>query len=202
MYKRQVLGTSRHLFVQPTSATAALIASSVTMVMVTAGIVANSVDIDPALYQQYAIAFTLVVGAVFLVAGLARLGFVTQFLSKPVLDGFVTGLAVFVMVGQLNKLFGVEKPAGNTVEKFFGILRELPEANWATFAIGAGALAVLILIPHWNKKIPAGLIVLFGSIVLSSALNLSANYGVEVVGELPQGLPSFSLPAVSWAVLP
>lgn len=197
-----VLGTSRHLFVQPTSATAALIASSVTAVMVTAGIVTNTVDIDPVVYQQYAVAFTLVVGAVFLVASLARLGFITQFLSKPVLDGFVTGLAVFVMVGQLNKLFGVEKPAGNTVEKFFGILRELPEANWATFAIGAGALAVLILIPHWNKKIPAGLIVLFGSIVLSSALNLSANYGVEVVGELPQGLPSFSLPAVSWAVLP
>ena len=197
-----VLGTSRHLFVQPTSATAALIASSVTAVMVTAGIVTNTVDIDPVVYQQYAVAFTLVVGAVFLVASLARLGFITQFLSKPVLDGFVTGLAVFVMVGQLNKLFGVEKPAGNTVQKFFGILRELPDANWVTFAFGAGALALLILIPRWNKKIPAGLIVLFGSIVLSAALNLSANYGVEFVGELPQGLPSFSLPDVSWTALP
>ena len=161
-----VLGTSRHLFVQPTSATAALIASSVTAVMVTAGIVANGADIDPALYQQYAVAFTLVVGAVFLVAGLARLGFITQFLSKPVLDGFVTGLAVFVMVGQLNKLFGVEKPDGNTVQKFFGVIRELPEANWVTFALGVCALALLILIPRWNKKIPAGLIVLFGSITL------------------------------------
>ncbi len=197
-----VLGTSRHLIVQPTSATAALIASSVTAVMVAAGIVASGADIDPAMYQQYAVAFTLVVGAVFLVAGLARLGFITQFLSKPVLDGFVTGLAVFVMVGQLNKLFGVEKPAGNTVQKFFGILRELPEANWVTFALGAGALALLILIPRWNKKIPAGLIVLFGSIVLSAALNLSANYGVEVVGVLPKGLPSFGLPAVSWTALP
>ncbi len=94
---------------------------------------------DPAVYQQYAVAFTLVVGAVFLAAGLARLGWITQFLSKPVLDGFVTGLAVFVMVGQLNKLFGVEKPPGNTVQKFFGILRELPEANWVSFALGAGA---------------------------------------------------------------
>lgn len=197
-----ILGTSRHLIVQPTSATAALIASSVTMVMVTAGIVANSVDIDPALYQQYAIAFTLVVGAVFLVAGLARLGFVTQFLSKPVLDGFVTGLAVFVMVGQLNKLFGVEKPAGNTVEKFFGILRELPEANWVTFALGAGALALLVFLPRWNNKIPAGLIVLFGSIAVSSFLDLNANNGVEVVGVLPKGLPSFGLPSVDWKALP
>ena len=197
-----LLGTSRQLIVQPTSATAALIASSVTAIMVAAGIVTNTVNIDPALYQQYAVAFTLVVGAVFLVAGLARLGWITQFLSKPVLDGFVTGLAVFVMVGQLNKLFGVEKPDGNTVQKFFGILGELSEANWVTFALGAGALALLILIPLWNKKIPAGLIVLFGSIALSSALNLNANYGVEVVGEIPQGLPSFSLPAVSWTALP
>ena len=197
-----ILGTSRHLIVQPTSATAALIASSVTMVMVTIGIAANGADIDPAVYQQYAIVFALVVGAVFLVAGLAHLGFITQFLSKPVLDGFVTGLAVFVMVGQLNKLFGVEKPAGNTVQKFFGIVREIPQANWVTFAIGAGALALLILIPRVNKKIPAGLIVLFGSIALSSALSLNANYGVEVVGVLPQGLPSFSLPAVSWQAIP
>ncbi len=196
-----VLGTSQQLFVQPTSATAALIASSVTAVMVTAGIVASGVDIDPAMYQQYALAFVMVVGLVFLVAGLARLGWITQFLSKPVLDGFVTGLAVFVMVGQLNKLFGVEKPAGNTVQKFFGILRELPEANLVTFALGAGALALLILIPRWNKKIPAGLIVLFGSIVMSAALQLNASYGVEIVGELPKGLPSFSLPAVSWTAL-
>ena len=72
----------------------------------------------PATYQAYAAAFVLVVGVVFLVAGLAKLGFITQFLSKPVMDGFVLGLAIFVAVGQLNKLFGVAKPEGNTVEKF------------------------------------------------------------------------------------
>jgi SulP family sulfate permease len=191
-----LLGSSRHLFVQPTSATAALIASTVTAVLVATGIAASSAEIDPLVYQQYTGAFVLVVGFIFLIASLARLGFITQFLSKPVLDGFVTGLAVYVSVGQLNKLFGVEKPSGNTVQKFFGILRELPEANWVAFAVGVIALAILALLPRWNKKIPAGLIVLFGSILLSSALNLHENYGVHVVGELPQGLPSFSLPAV------
>jgi sulfate permease, SulP family len=196
-----VLGSSRHLFVQPTSATAALIASTVTAVLVAMGIAASTGEVDPQIYQQYAGAFTLVVGLVFLAASLARLGFITQFLSKPVLDGFVTGLAVYVMVGQLNKLFGVEKPSGNTVQKFFGIVRELPEANWTAFALGATAMVLLTLIPRWNKKIPAGLIVLFGSIILSSALMLNANYGVEVVGELPQGLPSFSLPAVPLTAL-
>ncbi len=63
-------------------------------------------------------------------------------------------------------------------------------------------MALLILIPRWNKKIPAGLIVLFGSIALSVALNLSANFRVEIVGELPQGLPSLSIPDVSWTALP
>ena len=122
-----LMGTSRHLSVGPTSATAALLASSVA-----AAVIATAGDAeDPGTYAASAAAFVLVTGLVFLVAGVLRLGFVTQFLSKPVMDGFVMGLAVFVAVGQLNKLFGVEKPEGNTVQKFVGIIRELPEANWA-----------------------------------------------------------------------
>ena len=99
-----VFGTSRHLVVQATSATAALLASAVAAALVAS---AAAVTADPESYQLYASAFVLVTGLVFLAAGLARLGFITQFLSKPVMDGFVTGLAIFVAVGQLNKLFGV-----------------------------------------------------------------------------------------------
>ena len=185
------LGTSRHLVVQATSATAALLASSVAAALV-ATAAANASD--PETYQAYASAFVLVTGLVFLAAGLARLGFITQFLSKPVMDGFVMGLAIFVAVGQLNKLFGVPKPEGNTVEKLLGIIKELPQANWVTFAVGAVALALLFLLPRWNKKIPAGLVVLFGAIGLSAALDLHGKYGVEIVGTLPQGLPSLTFP--------
>ena len=188
-----LLGTSRHLVVQATSATAALIASAVTAALVASAVAAAS---DPETYQAYASAFVLVTGVVFLVAGLARLGFITQFLSKPVMDGFVMGLAIFVAVGQLNKLFGVSKPEGNTVEKLIGIIRQLPQTNWVTFAVGATALALLFLLPRWSKKIPAGLVVLFASIGLSTALDLNGNSGVAVVGILPQGLPSLTLPQV------
>jgi high affinity sulfate transporter 1 len=191
-----LLGTSRHLAVTATSATAALLASSVAAVLVTNAVISGTTNIDPAVYQQYATAFVFVVGLVFLVAGIARLGFITQFLSKPVMDGFVLGLALFVAVGQLNKLFGVSKVDGNTVEKFLGILRELPQANWVTFAVGGTALALLFLLPRWNKKVPGGLIVLFGSIALSTVLGLNAAYGVAVVGQLPQGLPALTLPIV------
>ena len=188
-----LLGTSRHLVVQATSATAALLASAVAAALVATAAATAS---DPETYQAYASAFVLVTGLVFLAAGLAKLGFITQFLSKPVMDGFVMGLAIFVAVGQLNKLFGVAKPEGNTVEKLLGIIKELPQANWVTFVIGAIALALLFLLPRWNKKIPAGLVVLFAAIGLSAVLDLHGKYGVEVVGTLPQGLPSLAIPKV------
>ena len=187
-----LFGTSRHLSVGGTSATAALLASSVAAALVASAFATAS---DPESYPAYAGAFVLVTGLVFLVAGIARLGFITQFLSKPVMDGFVVGLAAFVAVGQLNKLLGVEKPEGNTIEKLVGIVRELPEANPTTVAVGAVALAALFLLPRLGKRLPSGLVVLFGAIALSSALNLEGQ-GVAVVGALPQGLPTPALPVV------
>jgi len=187
-----LLGTSRHLSVGGTSATAALLASSVAAALVASAFATAS---DPQTYWTYASAFVLVTGLVFLAAGIARLGFITQFLSKPVMDGFVVGLAVFVAVGQLSKLVGVAKPEGNTVEKLIGIIRELPQANPATVAAGVFALAALFLLPRLSKRMPAGLIVLFGAIVLSSVLDL-AGQGVEVVGSLPQGLPAPAMPVI------
>ena len=181
-----LFGSSRHLAVGATSATAALIAGTV--------IALGATTADMATYQSYAIALVMMVGVIFLVAGVAKLGFITQFLSKPVMDGFVAGLAIFVGVGQLNKLFGVPKGEGNTLEKLFTVIKELPQANWVTFAVGVSALALLFLLPRWNRKIPAGLVVLFGYIALSTVFNLNANYGVDVAGELPQGLPAIALP--------
>jgi sulfate permease, SulP family len=187
-----LLGTSRHLSVGGTSATAALLASSVAAALVASAFATAS---DPQSYQAYAAAFVLVTGLVFLVAGIARLGFITQFLSKPVMDGFIVGLAIFVVVGQLNKLFGVEKPDGNTVEKLLGIIGELPQANLTTVLVGALAIAALTLLPRLSPRIPAGLVVLFGAIGLSSVLGL-AGQGGEVVGTLPQGPPARAEPAV------
>lgn len=187
-----LMGTSRHLSVGPTSATAALLASSVA-----AAVVTTVSDADaPASYAANAAAFVLVTGLVFALAGLLRLGFVTQFLSKPVMDGFVLGLAVFVAVGQVNKLFGVEKPEGNTVEKLVGVIRELPDANWTAFAVGAIAMVLLFGLPRINPRLPAGLAMLFGAILVSTWLDLEETRGVEVVGTLPEGLPSLTFTAV------
>jgi high affinity sulfate transporter 1 len=191
-----LFGSSRHLSVQATSASAALIAGTLATMAIASE--------DIASYWSHASALVLVVGVLFVIAAVARLGWVTQFLSKPVMGGFVTGLAIFVAVGQLYKLFGVEKVSGNTVEKFFGVVRELPETNWPTLAIGLAALALLTVLPRISPRLPAGLVVLFGSIAVSAALDLHAKYGVHVVGVLPQGLPLPMLPQVpltSWLAL-
>jgi high affinity sulfate transporter 1 len=191
-----LLGTARHLSVQATSATAALLATSVA-----GAVAASGAPSDPQTYAAYAAGFVLVTGVVFLAAGLAKLGFITQFLSKPVMDGFVVGIAVFVSVGQLSKLFGVEKPEGNTLEKLVGTIKELPQADWTAFAVGAAALALLFLLPRLSRRIPAGLVALFGAIAVSAAFDLEGAHGVAVVGTLPQGLPVPSLPDVPLSAL-
>ena len=183
-----IFGTSRHLSVQPTSATAALIASTVVALGVT--------TTDMATYQSYAIMLVLLVGVGFGIAGVARLGFIVQFLSKPVMDGFVTGLAFFVAIGQLNKLFGVSKGEGNSFQTLFHVLAGLPDANWATFVVGASALALLFVLPRLSRRIPAGLVVLFLYILVGYLLDLEGRFGVAVMGQLPQGLPSFAVPDV------
>jgi high affinity sulfate transporter 1 len=190
-----LFGTSRHLSVGATSATAALLAGTVASV----GVVSGGES-----YAPTAVALVLVVAALFGLAAVARLGFVTQFLSKPVMDGFVLGLAVFVVVGQLNKLFGVSKGEGNTLEKLGHIVRELPDANTATVLVAIAALAVLFGLPRLSRALPAGLIVLFGSILLSDALDLEGAHGVDVAGTLPKGLPEVSWPDVplsTWLAL-
>jgi sulfate permease, SulP family len=154
---------------------------------------------DTEAYLATAGALVIVLGGVFLLAGVAKLGFVSQFLSRPVMDGFVTGLAVFVAVGQLNKLFGVSKGSGNTFEKLGHVIRELPNTNVWSLAMGVGALAVLVLLPRIARQIPAGLVVLFGAIALSGALDLETAHDVEVVGRLPEGLPTPSFPDVPFS---
>jgi sulfate permease, SulP family len=113
-------------------------------------------------------------GILFLCSGLLRLGFVTQFLSRPVMEGFVFGLAIFVTVGQLPKLFGLEKGSGDTISQFVHLVAHLGDASWTTFAVGAVALVLLFTLDR-VPRVPGGLVVLAAAIVVSWALNLDAH---------------------------
>jgi sulfate permease, SulP family len=180
-----VFGTSRHLIAGPTSAAAVLLASSV-------GDLASP---GAAEYAADAAALVLFCGGLFLVAGLLRLGFIAQFLSRPVMKGFVFGLAIFVTVSQLPKLFGIEKGDGNTIAQLVHLLGHLGDANAATFAIGAGTLGLLFASERLAPRVPGGLVALVLGIAVSDILGLSA-HGVAVVGEVPSGLPTPGVPDI------
>jgi high affinity sulfate transporter 1 len=180
-----IFGTSRHLVAGATSAAAVLIASGVAAV-------------DPAGTAEYAAAgaaMVILCGGLFLLAGVLRLGFVAQFLSLPVMAGFVFGLAIFVTVKQLPKLFGIEGGSGDTIRQFVDVLAHLGDTNGATLAVGAGALALLFGLQRFAPKLPGGLIALVLGIVISGALDLS-HHAVKIVGEVPTGLPSLGLPDI------
>lgn len=188
-------GTSRHLVVAGTSASAVLLFATIS------GMRPDSA----AAFAQLAAALVLLVGVVFVLAGLLRLGFLADFLSRPVMTGFVFGLAVFVAIRQLPKLLGIEGGGGNSVEQLVHVLRHLGDTNGTTLLVGAGAMAVLVGLGRWAPRIPSGLVVLVLGIAVSDACNLSA-HGVAIVGKIPSGVPSVGLPQLAvhdlWVLIP
>jgi high affinity sulfate transporter 1 len=179
-----IFGTSKQLFVGPSSTVAILSLSTVGAIATTD----NVVDLT--------IALALLVGVLSVVAGLFRLGFISVFMSKPVLTGFMFGLGLTVAVGQLPKLFGVEGGSGNFFEKLWAVVEELPDADLRTSLIGVRSLVVLLAGRRlFGHGVPMALIVVFASILLANLLDWS-DLGVHVVGEIPASLPSLGLPDV------
>ena len=180
-----IFGTSRQVVAGATSAAAVLLASSV-------GPLAGASSSE---YAADAAALVLFCGGLFLLAGLLRLGFIAQFLSRSITESFVFGLAIFVTVSQLPKLFGIEKGGGDTIRQFIHLLAHLGDTSGATLAIGAGALVLLFGIERFAPRLPGGLVALVLGIVISGALHLS-QHGVAIVGHVPSGLPSPSVPSI------
>jgi len=189
-----VFGTSKQLVVAGTSASAVLVYSAVSALHPNGA----------AAYGSLAAGLVILTGILFLGSGLFRLGFVTQFLSRPVMEGFVFGLAIFVTVGQLPKLFGLKKGSGDTISQFVHLVAHLGSASWVTFAVGAVALAALFTLDR-VRRVPGGLVVLAAGILVSWALHLDA-HGVDTVGKVPAGLPSLHGLDLSvhdlWVLLP
>jgi high affinity sulfate transporter 1 len=178
-----VLSSSRHLVIAATSASAAMAASAI------AGLAPPDAATSAALFAT----LVLAVGGVFLLAGVAKLGFVTQFLSRPVMEGFVFGLAIFVIVKQLPKLVGVSGGDGDSVQELVSLLSRIGEWNPLTTVIGVGGIVLLLVTPRISTRLPSGLILLAIGIGLSTVADL-ADRGVAVVGSIPTGLPTPHLP--------
>jgi len=193
-----LLGSSRHLVVGADSATAAIMFAGI------AGLGISG--LQPATPQWVALAglSALLAGGLLLLARVARLGFLADFLSRTVLVGFLTGVGVQVAIGQVAGMLEIPKQTSgvpffsNNLIEFFKTLGHLGQASWSTALVSASVLAVLIVFERWVKAIPGGLVAVVGAIVASWALDLQA-HGVSILGPVPSGLPSIGLPSgVSW----
>ena len=185
-----LFGPSRVLVLGPDSSLVALIIGVV--VPLSAG--------DPQRAMALAAMMALISGGLCVLAGIARLGFVTELLSKPIRYGYMNGIALTVLISQLPALFGVSAHGDGIV----GILRGFVEAvaagktNWASLTLGAGTLAVIGLFKR-SQRFSGVLIAVAGATAIVAALDLAAHAGVSVLGALPQGLPAFVLPSIAAA---
>ena len=142
----------------------------------------------------------IVSGTVCILAGLARLGFVTELLSKPIRYGYMNGIALTVLISQLPKLFGFSIESDGPLRNLLAIATAVVagRTNWTAFLIGAGTLAVILLLKG-SKRVPGILIAVVGATIVVGALDLAARAGVSVLGSLPQGLPAFAIPWITYA---
>lgn len=181
-----LLGSSRHLVVGADSATAAIVAS---------GLAGMAAVASPE-YVSLTCLVALISGGLILLARLFQLGFLANFLSRTVLIGFLTGVGVQVAVGQFDGMLGLEKPSGNTLQGLAYILGHLGGANRVCAIIAAAVLAVIVGLEWLTPRLPGALLTVIGMIAASRLLNLG-QYGVHLVGEVPQGLPHPTLPEIS-----
>jgi len=121
------------------------------------------------------------------------MGWVANFMASPVLDGFMVGLALVIAVGQLDKIFGIESEGGNVLGELWSILEQFVDWSWATIVVGVVSLALLFFIEEYLPKIPGALTVLILAIVVSAVFDFES-HGIEVVGEIPAGLPPIGFP--------
>ena len=182
-----VFGPSRVLVLGPDSSLGPLIAATI---LPLAG-----ADGDPARAIALASALALITGAVMIIAGLTGLGFVADLISRPAMIGYLNGLALTIMVGQLPKLFGFSVDAEGFFGDVAGFVTGLGSTVPAALAIGALGLVLIVVLQRYLPKLPAVLVVVVLSIGATALLGLAAR-GVDVVGPLPQGFPPLSLPDV------
>ncbi|MEP6563122.1 MAG: SulP family inorganic anion transporter, partial [Nakamurella sp.] len=182
-----VLGSSRHLVVAADSATAAILAAALTGLAV-----AGSEQ-----YVRLAGLAALLAGGLLLLARLARLGFLANFLSRTVLVGFLTGVGIQVAVGQLPGMLGVSAAGADTLTHLADIVRALPDVHRSDLAVSVGVIVIVLALRRAAPRIPGPLIAVIIAIGVSWAADL-ADRGVSVVGFVPRGLPHFELPALGW----
>ena len=186
-----LFGTSPQLMVNPDAASCAILAAAVTPLA----------GGDPSLYLSLATALTLFTGILCMLASVFRLGVLANFLSRPILVGFLNGIALSIFLGQIGKVLGFQVTASKIVPKLLEIISKLPSTQMPTLLVTLFSIAVLLLVRKFITKVPAALAVLVLSAVVVKLFDLQS-LGVAVLAPVPAGLPALALPIVPLDTVP
>ena len=178
-----LFGTSRQLIVNPDAATCAIFAA--TVLPLAAG--------DPDALRSLSMALAVLTGLLCIAAGIFRLGFLADFLAKPILVGYLNGVAISIFLGQIGKVFGFSMESRGIIPRLIEFAGKLPQTHLPTLAIGLTTLAVILACKRLLPRAPAPLLATVAAVALGYGLGLETR-GVAVVGELPAGLPGLSWP--------
>lgn len=178
-----LFGSAKQVITGP-SATVAAVSTSVIALLASSGS-------DE--WVAYTAALAITAALIYILLGLLRMGWISNFLSSAVLEGFVFAFGIGLIIDQSHKILGVDKVEGSYFQVLIGTLQELPETSIPTLVVGGLALIILLLMRRYLPKWPRALIVVIASIAVSSLLNLES-YGVSIVGTVPTGLPTLALP--------
>ena len=186
-----LFGTSRHLVVGPSATVGAVSAAVVTPLIGTAAL-----GTDEA--ATFAAALALATAFVYLAIGLLRMGWISTFLSKAVMSGFVLGFAIGIVINQSHSLLGVPGVDGSYMQQLWGTIKAIPDTSGITLVVGAASLALLLVMRYRFPKLPRALIVVTLSIIAVELFDL-ADHGVAITGDVPTGLFSIGLPGIGWS---
>ena len=184
-----LLGSSRPLSVSSTSTISMLVASSLALAVQSD----NSAASGGTDFIVPAATLAFMVGVFLLLASFLRLGVLANLISLPVLTGFKAGIGLVIIVGQLSKVLGLSIPKGPVFHTLLAVLKNLGQTHWPTLAVALVTLAILLVLPRLNRRVPAALVAVALGILAAALLNLEAS-GVKLVGAIPPGLPRLSLP--------
>ncbi len=189
-----VFGPSRILVLGPDSSLGPMIAATILPLIAAKG--------DPKRAVALASLLAIMVAAIMIIAAVAKLGFIADLISKPTMIGYMNGLALTILVGQLPKLFGFKIDAEGLISEFTAFVRGLAngEAVAAAAAVGIAGIVLILVLQRWLPKVPAVLIMVVLAIAATTVFSL-ADHGVSLVGVLPKGFPPLTIPSVRLADL-
>jgi sulfate permease, SulP family len=188
-----IFGSSRHLAEGPSAAICAVCAAVITPLV-------GSAELGSEAAAPYAAALALTSGTIYVALGALRMGWISTFLSKAVMAGFVLGFSLGIIISQSNKLLGVPAPSGSYVQELWGLIKQIPNISGTTLAVGGGSLALLLLMRYRLPRWPRALIVMALSILAVNLFDLG-DHGVAITGHVPTGLFSVGVPGIGWSHL-